>query len=287
MKLSFILVLLLLCASESFGQNHLVTWEPATLVNGSPCVFRVRLPANLSSVRGKWMDKTVWFSFDRASGVWYGLAGIDLDVKPGSYQLSLEGISPQGQRTVYGEIVPVAKGTYRVAALSVPKKYTEPDEQTLLRIQKEKELKTEAFNVTSPEKFWSGRFVAPTRTAATAGFGSQRTFNGVRQSVHQGLDFRAATGTPVTAISGGKVILARDFFFEGNFLVIDHGQELLSLYLHLSAFKVKEGDTVSKGQLIGLSGGTGRATGPHLHLAVRWQGVYVDPATLLRLALPQ
>ena len=121
----------------------------------------------------------------------------------------------------------------------------------------------------------------------TAGFGSQRTFNGVRQSVHQGLDFRAATGTPVTAISGGRVILARDFFFEGNFLVIDHGQGLLSLYLHLSAFKVKEGDTVSKGRLIGLSGGTGRATGPHLHLAVRWQGVYVDPATLLRLALPQ
>jgi murein DD-endopeptidase MepM/ murein hydrolase activator NlpD len=82
------------------------------------------------------------------------------------------------------------------------------------------------------------------------------------------------------------VILARPLFFEGNCVVIDHGQGLLTLYLHLSKFLVKEGDDVEKGQPIGLSGGTGRATGPHLHLAVRWQGVYLDPQVLLKLNLP-
>jgi murein DD-endopeptidase MepM/ murein hydrolase activator NlpD len=82
------------------------------------------------------------------------------------------------------------------------------------------------------------------------------------------------------------VILARPLYFEGNCIVIDHGQGLLTLYLHLSEFRVKEGDHVSKGQEIGLSGGTGRATGPHLHLAVRWQGIYLNPATLLSLHLP-
>ena len=88
------------------------------------------------------------------------------------------------------------------------------------------------------------------------------------------------------AVNSGHVILARPLFFEGNCAVIDHGQGLLTLYLHLSKFSVKEGDDVSKGQEIGLSGGTGRATGPHLHLAVRWQGVYLNPQVLLKLKLP-
>jgi murein DD-endopeptidase MepM/ murein hydrolase activator NlpD len=81
------------------------------------------------------------------------------------------------------------------------------------------------------------------------------------------------------------VILARPLYFEGNCVVIDHGQGLLSLYLHLSEFKVKEGEEVETGQLIGLSGGTGRATGPHLHLAIRWQSVYLNPQLLLKLRL--
>ena len=87
-------------------------------------------------------------------------------------------------------------------------------------------------------------------------------------------------------MNNGTVLLARPMYFEGNFIVLDHGQGLLTLYLHLSEFKVKEGDFVKRGQIIGLSGGTGRATGPHLHVAVRWQGTYLDPASLMRLRLP-
>jgi murein DD-endopeptidase MepM/ murein hydrolase activator NlpD len=87
-------------------------------------------------------------------------------------------------------------------------------------------------------------------------------------------------------MNDGTVLLARPLYFEGNFVVLDHGQGLLTLYLHLSEFKVKEGDQVKRGQIVGLSGGTGRATGPHLHVAVRWQGIYLDPASLMRLQLP-
>jgi murein DD-endopeptidase MepM/ murein hydrolase activator NlpD len=75
-------------------------------------------------------------------------------------------------------------------------------------------------------------------------------------------------------------------FFEGNCVVVDHGQGLLTLYMHLSKIEVKEGDPIKTGENIGLSGGTGRATGPHLHVAVRWQGIYLNPATLLGLQLP-
>jgi murein DD-endopeptidase MepM/ murein hydrolase activator NlpD len=117
-------------------------------------------------------------------------------------------------------------------------------------------------------------------------FGVERVFNGSVESTHQGLDFRVPTGTSVAAVNHGRVILARPLFFEGNCVVIDHGQGLLTLYLHLSKFLVKEGDDVDKGQEVGLSGGTGRATGPHLHLAVRWQGVYLNPQVLLKLKLP-
>jgi murein DD-endopeptidase MepM/ murein hydrolase activator NlpD len=111
-------------------------------------------------------------------------------------------------------------------------------------------------------------------------------FNGATKSVHQGLDYRVPPGTPITAVNRGTVILARPLYFEGNCVVIDHGQGLLTLYLHLSELKVKEGDKVERGTEVGLSGATGRATGPHLHLAVRWQGVYLNPAALLKLRLP-
>jgi murein DD-endopeptidase MepM/ murein hydrolase activator NlpD len=87
-------------------------------------------------------------------------------------------------------------------------------------------------------------------------------------------------------MNDGTVVLARPLYFEGNFVVIDHGQGLLTLYLHLSEFKVNEGGRVKRGQIIGLSGGTGRATGPHLHVAVRWQGTYLDPERLMQLTLP-
>ena len=86
-------------------------------------------------------------------------------------------------------------------------------------------------------------------------------------------------------MNSGTVLLARFLYFEGNCVVIDHGQGLLTLYFHLSEFKVKEGDAVKRGQEIGLSGGTGRATGPHLHVAVRWQGTYLDPARLMQIAV--
>jgi murein DD-endopeptidase MepM/ murein hydrolase activator NlpD len=117
-------------------------------------------------------------------------------------------------------------------------------------------------------------------------FGTSRTFNGKVQSVHQGLDYAVPEGTPVAAVNSGTVVLAQPLYFEGNCVVLDHGQGLLTLYMHLSKIEVKEGDRVTSGQILGGSGGTGRATGPHLHVAVRWQGVYLNPETLLSLQLP-
>ena len=99
------------------------------------------------------------------------------------------------------------------------------------------------------------------------------------------MDYRAPMGTPVRASNAGTVVLARQLYYEGNCVIIDHGLGLYTLSMHFSRIEVKEGQHVSAGDRLGLSGATGRVTGPHLHWAVRWQGAYLDPAKLLRLNL--
>jgi murein DD-endopeptidase MepM/ murein hydrolase activator NlpD len=170
--------------------------------------------------------------------------------------------------------------------LSVEGKFTEPTPEQQKQIADAQEVKKDYLNRVTPDREWSGQFATPADAAISDVFGSQRIFNGKTSSPHLGLDFRVPSGTPVKAMNDGTVLLARPLYFEGNFVVIDHGQGLLTLYLHLSEFKVKEGEQVKSGQVLGLSGGTGRATGPHLHVAVRWQGTYLDPARLLQLPLP-
>ena len=136
---------------------------------------------------------------------------------------------------------------YPRVLLKVPGRYTAPSPEEQREIEQDKEIKAEAFETVSPEREWKGSFAPPVDAAISDVFGVERVFNGSVQSTHQGLDFRVPSGTSVAAVNRGRVILARPLFFEGNCMVIDHGQGLLTLYLHLSKFPVKEGDDVSKG----------------------------------------
>ncbi len=285
MKGIVISLLLILLPVNSDAQSSAINVSPEKLINGAPCVFRYKATTPLKSLNATFLTKRVFFSFDKASGDWIGFAGVDYDTKPGNYDLVVNGIAVNSSKVSFAQIISVAKGFYRTSAISVPKKYVDPDPADVSRILAERDLKNDLLNKITNSQLWSGNFVAPAGTGTSSEFGSQRTYNGKRQSVHQGLDYRAVTGTPVRTINSGKVIIARELYFEGNCVVIDHGQGLLSLYFHLSQFKIKEGDTVTKGQQIALSGGTGRVTSPHLHLAVRWQGSYVNPATLLGLKM--
>lgn len=263
-----------------------VAYQPAQLVNGSPVLFRVIAPQRLQTLQGTWMERHISFRENKACRCWYAIAGVDLGVKPGKYQLELDGITGAGGKIEFSRTVTIAPGRYPRTAISVAPQFVEPPKENLERIEQEQAMKKERFHETSSEALWLGGFEAPTGTTVSGVFGSARVFNGALRNQHTGLDFRAATGTPVHATNGGKVLLARSLYFEGNCVAIDHGQGLITLYMHLSEFKVKEGEQVQKGQLIGLSGGTGRATAPHLHFAVRWQGAYLDPSKLLQLAPP-
>jgi murein DD-endopeptidase MepM/ murein hydrolase activator NlpD len=260
--------------------------QPAQLVNGAPLVIEVVPPVRLTALSAKWLEHEVLFSYDAPTKAWYGIAGVSLETRPGIYSLELKGTTSKSAEIAFSKNIPIRAAKYPSITVTVAKRYTEPSKEQLERIHQDKTVKQDVFQHTDPERKWSGKFRAPVDVPISDVFGTRRTFNGKVQSMHQGLDYAAPTGTPVFAVNAGTVLLAGPLYFEGNCVVLDHGQGLLTLYLHLSEIKVKQGERIARRQEIGLSGGTGRATGPHLHLAVRWQGVYLNPATLLTLNLP-
>lgn len=281
------------CAFLLVSACSAATWtvrtQPARLVNGGPVLFQVKSPARIDSLTGSWLGHQITFSYATSSKTWFALAGVSLETAPGKYSLELTGEGTTSKTPVtFSRAFAVSAAKYPKieAKLTVEGKFTEPSPEQLKQIDEDQKVKQDYLSRISVEREWNGTFTAPAVAAISDVFGSQRVFNGKAQRPHLGLDFRVPSGTPVAAMNDGTVLLARPLYFEGNFVVIDHGQGLLTLYLHLSEFKVKEGDVVKRGQIIGLSGGTGRATGPHLHVAVRWQGTYLDPARLLQLSLP-
>ena len=279
-------------ALPAFAANWAVSAQPARLVNGGPVLFQVKPPQKLQSLSGTWLGHEITFSFNATSKTWFTLAGVSLETGPGSYMLELTGETQAGKlpstKISFSRKFAISRAKYPKieVKLSVEGKFTEPSPEQQKQIAEAQEIKKDYLNRVTPEREWSGSFTTPADAAISDVFGSQRIFNGKTSSPHLGLDFRVPSGTPIAAMNDGTVLLARPLYFEGNFIVLDHGQGLLTLYLHLSEFKVKEGDQVKRGQEIGLSGGTGRATGPHLHVAVRWLGTYLDPARLLQLRLP-
>jgi murein DD-endopeptidase MepM/ murein hydrolase activator NlpD len=269
--------------------NWTVQAQPARLVNGGPVLFRVKAPVKIESLSAAWLGHQFAFTYDALTKTWFALAGINLDTTPGTYPLELTAASASSKTPLsLTRRFAVGDGKYPKlpGKLSVEGKFTEPDPEQQKQIEEASHVKKEYLSRVTPEREWSGQFAAPADAEISDVFGIQRVFNGKTQSTHYGLDFRVHTGTPVTAMNDGTVLLARFLYYEGNFVVIDHGQGLLTLYLHLSELQVKEGDRVKRGQVVGLSGGTGRATGPHLDVRVRWQGIYLDPARLLELPLP-
>ena len=268
------------------GTFATVSWNPHEIKVGSPCLFKVEATAVPSSLKGKWQGHDVVFFSTTKQRVWFGLAGVDVETTPGSYKLELEATMPDGQVVHAVRDIQVQPSIYKTVRLKVPDRFVQPDAETLKKIEADKELKTKAFSRETPEPEWSGSFHPPINSTVSEAFGVRRTFNGKLASIHRGLDYHAKPGTPILAANAGTVVLAGDLFYEGNCVIIDHGQQFMTLYMHLSQIQVAEGEKVNEGQEIGLSGGTGRATGPHLHVAVRWQGAYLDPAQLWTLSLP-
>jgi len=261
-----------------------VTLTPAVVEAGSPVLIHVEAQTT-AKVDGEWLGQKLEFFAARDGRGWFALAGVDVEAAAGPSTLKIGVKGPDGETRDLSRAVEIHEAHYRTGRLTVAPKFVEPGPEELKRIKADVELKAKVFAASALEPLWRGDFRMPVTAAATDSFGTRRMFNGKLASVHKGMDFRAGVGTPVRAGNSGVVVLARPLYYEGNCVVVDHGLGLFTLSMHLSRVDVHEGEQVETGTRLGLSGATGRVTGPHLHWAVRWQGAYLDPAKMLRMNL--
>ncbi len=178
----------------------------------------------------------------------------------------------------------VVEGEFTSEQIRVDHRRVEPKRpQDLARIHAEQAELASLYRRTyfTDKKYWNSSFRLPISDIFTSAYGTKRVYNGVMKSFHPGLDIRAAMNTPVFPSAAGKVVLAKNLFFTGNTIIIDHGYGVLTIYCHLNHFGVKVGDVVDKYQQIALSGKTGRVTGPHLHWGAMVNAVKVNPLDLV------
>jgi len=216
---------------------------------------------------------------------WQALVGIDLDQSPGDYEVVA--VAGTGQTIGTGRVtLEPARFTTRV--LKVDPDFVNPPAAVIPRIQREAQLMQEVFEASAAARYWTGPFIRPVPHRANSRFGQRSVFNGEPRNSHTGTDFLSPAGTPVRAPQAGRVVIARDLYFSGGTVVIDHGLGAFSLLAHLSRVGTTEGAAVAAGDVVGLVGATGRVTGAHLHWGLRLGGARVDPLALVEvLAAPR
>ena len=232
----------------------------------------------IASVRASGFDRDLP-AYAAADGKWHVLAGIDLETRPGKYPVVISAGGEPARQTTY--TLTVAPKTFRTRQLTVDEAFVNPPKSAEERIRRESELLAKVWAALSHDRLWQGPFVRPVPHPANSAFGSRSVFNGQARNPHSGADFSSPAGTPVKAPNAGRVALARDLYYSGQTVIIDHGLGIGSSLAHLSAIDVSEGATVQAGEVIGKVGATGRVTGAHLHWSVRAAGARVDPLSLL------
>lgn len=205
---------------------------------------------------------------------WHAVVGIPLDTKPGGLSIQV------GDRDIAIDIVEHA---YREQRLTVKNEsYVSPDEDQLERIGRERKIIDAALGRFRPSAIDSIELAVPVDGPRSSSFGLRRFFNEQPRSPHKGMDIAAALGDPILAPQGGVITATGDYFFNGNTVIIDHGQGFVTMYCHLSNIRVEQGQAVTAGEVVGAVGATGRVTGPHLHFGTYLNGTAVDPGLLLQ-----
>jgi murein DD-endopeptidase MepM/ murein hydrolase activator NlpD len=209
---------------------------------------------------------------------WIALIGIPLDQNvPGTLKASITIPGEQPRQVEF----PLQENAYEEQHLNVDRKYVDPSPEALERIFAERKIIDSALNNWRDASLADVTLEAPVGGRRSSSFGLRRFFNEQPRSPHKGMDIAAVTGTEILAPMSGVVTATGDYYFNGNTVIIDHGQGFISLYCHLSEIDVNEGESVSAGASLGKVGATGRVTGAHLHFATYLNGTAVDPALLL------
>lgn len=213
----------------------------------------------------------------RASAGWLALVGIGLDAQPAS-SLSLQVESEGGTRAITVRVQPKQ---YAVQHLKVAPKHVHLSAEDLARHERERAHLQEVLRRWTDSAPAQLRLREPAPGRRSSSFGLRRVFNGEARSPHGGMDIAAPKGTRVVAAGGGEIVDTGDYFFNGNTVIVDHGQGFLTLYCHLDRIDAALGARLAAGAPVGTVGATGRATGPHLHFSVYLNSAAVDPALFL------
>lgn len=274
----FLCVVIFISLVPSIALGDLdVSIFPGTVRQGD--VIRVKVTGDPPLFPTGSIGDTPLLFYRVADGAAYAIAFIGLEQKPGTYEIIVR---------LNGSM---KKIDLRVRAVKAEKIHlTLPENKVSLSPEDEARADREiarmrAFWPNISEKMWYGRFIKPVDQDVSTEFGLLRIINNHKKSVHKGVDFRGREGIPVKSMNAGKVVLTENEFFGGNTVMLDHGDGIFSIYMHLQKIVVKAGSFVEKGETVGLMGSTGRATGPHLHLSLKYRGLTINPLSLINSPL--
>lgn len=274
----------LLTATPTLAENPLrPEILPRVVKQGEVCLMRAAGPKNVKYMEGEFQGRKIPMTLNSSGKFYEALLGVDLDAKPAKYQVKVRGQDKGGKGFFGVSPLEVKKVSFKTQTLSLPSSMVDLDPKTLERVNGETKRVEDLFQRIRKEKLWKGRFLQPVPGEISTPFGLRRVINRQNKNPHSGVDLRAGEGTPVLASNAGFVVMVDDLFFSGKSVVLDHGQGIFSMYFHLSEILAREGERISKGDVLGQVGSTGRSTGPHLHWGIRIHGSKVDPFSLLRV----
>ncbi len=260
-----------------------VSFSSQSLKQGEVLLVNVETNTGIRMISGTMFNKPVHFYHNSKKNGYTALVGIDMDTKPDRYKLTLHLEDKKGKKTTKGYRIRVKPANFGTQELTLPPDKVTLDEETLKKVEIEKEKIGKVWNIFTEGHLWNGNFIPPVAGKMSGDFGLRRVINSEPKNPHTGVDVDAPEGAPVQASNSGRVVFTDQQFFSGKTLVINHGLGLFTMYFHLSEILVTEGEIVKKGELIAKVGNTGRATGPHLHWGVRLNGARINPVSLVNL----
>ena len=276
----------LVCAAPTvaLAQGTSIFVSPETPTRGGLVQVVIRPPRLTEDfspvVTGHLAGQPLHFERD-VTGAYRSLGGVPIGTT-GSIPITIEIAVSEDSTIHHFERIPIDSGSFGSESLRVdPRFSTAPDSALRARIDRETAAAVRTYrNAHNTPRYWDGPFLRPIDGPITSPFGKGRLFNGELRSRHTGTDFDGETGDSVRVVNTGVVALTGSFYYAGNVVYVDHGQGLVTVYMHLSEIGVAVGDKVSTGDVVGLVGETGRVTGPHLHLQAKYGTVTVHALDL-------
>ena len=276
--LLFLTVLLVLSSLVSPAGAFEVQAEPSTIMPGDAFLVRISGVKGMTLPEASFRSRPLSFT-SCGEDCFFAIGAVDAKARPGRGTV---------KATINGKMrylsITIGRPVFPVIHLTLPPGKVALSPEDRERADREDKL-LKSFWTRRSDKMWQGSFSLPLNNEISTQYGVKRIINKTKESIHAGIDIRGREGDAVMASNSGRVVLAEELFFGGNTLVLDHGMGIYSVYMHLSGFHRQVGESVSKEDVIGFVGSTGRSTGPHLHFGIKAQELSVNPVSFAKLKL--